>query len=66
VEATIEVTHVSDHLSLDRSVETSSSTQDEKSQGYDIELKTEVRRFRDREIIATGTHSVWFPNYGMI
>jgi len=57
VEATIEVSHVSDHLSLNR---------DEKTQGYDIELKTEVRRFRDREIIATGTHSVWFPNYDMI
>ena len=61
------MTSVSDVTSLDRTNENYKQIhRDEKSQGYDVELKTEVRRFRDREIIANGTHCVWFPNYGSI
>lgn len=35
----------------------------ERKNGYQVELKTEVRRVRDGAAIAEGTHTIWVPDY---
>ena len=35
----------------------------ERKNGYQVELKTEVRRVRDGAAIAEGMHTIWVPDY---
>lgn len=61
VEASIEVVSVK---SSPKQGEEEGSSSMEHTNGYELEVKTQVKRVRDGAIISDGSQTVWLPDYG--